>query len=70
MAIKYATFEAFPAMYDDDDAEEAWVFFGRASWCELHIAEVLQFGQPLTEAEFNQRFPRLPPLPRDAFKPR
>jgi hypothetical protein len=66
MAIKHATFEAFPALYDDD---EAWVFFGRAGWCELHITEVLQFGQPLTEAEFNQRFPSLPPLPKDAFKP-
>jgi hypothetical protein len=45
-------------------------FGGRAAWCELHIAEVVQFGQPLTEAEFNRRFTGLPPLPRDAFKPR
>jgi hypothetical protein len=68
MAIKHATFEAFPALYDDD---EAWVFFGgRAAWCELHIAEVVQFGQPLTEAEFKRRFPGLPPLPKEAFKPR
>jgi hypothetical protein len=44
--------------------------FGRADWYELYIAEMLQFGHPLTEAEFYWRFPRLPPLPKDAFKPR
>jgi hypothetical protein len=27
MAIKHAIFEAFPAVYDDDEAYEAWVFF-------------------------------------------
>jgi hypothetical protein len=48
---------------------EAWVLFD-TEWRKVHLAELLQYGQPLSEAAFRRSFPSLPALPKNAFKPR
>jgi hypothetical protein len=60
----YATFESFPAIYDD---AEAWVLFAGNDWRKLPLAEVLQTARPMSEDEFHRHYPRLPPIPSAAF---
>jgi hypothetical protein len=70
MATKHANFEGYPALYYDVETYEAYVLFGEA-WTEMPIAEVMQFAAgPLSKSAFRRAFPRLPPLPKDAFKRR
>src|SRR5262245_12774716 len=58
---QFATIDGRPAVYDD---EEAWVVFHRKiGGFGVNLAWALQKAQPMTEAEFRQTFPDLPPAP-------
>jgi hypothetical protein len=65
---RYATFEGYPALYDDTK-NEAWVLFGK-TWTEMPIAEVRHVATGVPKSTFRRKFPRLPPLPKEAFKAR
>ena len=64
MTLKYATFEAYPCIYDD---AEAWVLFD-PGWTEMPILEVEHSAGMKTKEQFDKLFPHLPPLPKAAFQ--
>jgi hypothetical protein len=69
MTIQHAIFETHPAMFNLHTGE-TWVLFGRRSigWRKLQLAEMQQFAQPISKAQFNRLYPGLPPLPEVAFR--
>jgi hypothetical protein len=69
MTEQYATFEGYPALYDDVETYEAYVLFG-ATWTEMPITEFNHVATEISKSTFRPTFPRLPPLPAEAFKPR
>jgi hypothetical protein len=62
---KFGAFESNPVRFTDT---EAWVFQHDDVWQQVNPAEVLNSAAVLTEAQFQKNFPKLPPLPKEAFK--
>lgn len=63
--MKYASFELNPCVYSD---HEAWVLFDdKVGWKEVSVADVGIGAATLTKAQFDARFPHLPPMPKAAF---
>jgi len=60
---KYGDFDGLPSRYD---SREAWVL--HTDWTAINHASHDNAVHELTEAEFKQRFPDVPPLPAEAFK--
>lgn len=66
MAARYGHLESLAIRFT---LTEAWVFSTSAqAWKTLHPAEAVENGSPLTKAEFDKMFPKVPPLPAEAFK--
>jgi hypothetical protein len=62
---QYGAFESHPCVYDEG---EGWVLFDREDgWKKIHIAEIQQNARPMTKAQFEKDYGKLPALPKTAF---
>lgn len=74
--IQYGAFENGPVRYafpplDSGLHGEAWWLPGwphpEATWQKMDSAEIGMNARPLSKAVFEDQFPDLPPLPKEAF---
>jgi hypothetical protein len=67
MNIKYAYWEELAVRLEPSG--EAWLFNEiKKEWVPMNAADAMSKARLLTEAEFNEMYPDLPPLPTEAFK--
>jgi len=63
----YGEFDGIPSRFDGD--METWVYHAdKKSWVRINSASHSNAAHELSKEDFDYLFPRLPPLPPEAFK--